>query len=268
MAALGASPNDGTGTASSYTLNASNCNPRFISVSDSTGCSLTRASIRAFTKNDLEDQQTKEVGMDRIIAQTKEARMVGVPQRTLTDLLLSRHVNLGGGTSSNSGSVIAPFTLVPQQNVVNANYFQIAKSSANPSLADGTGDGQNGENIASQSRGGALGNVDTWTWAEQNGLGVADHGGSSTDLTSETNFNDYISAGSNHTSHGGRQRWNVTMADEAMGTISSTATLTGYKSQLTNLGRFFTPGSYILLENLDDASGANAQNVVFKVIES
>ena len=104
----------GSGVASSYTLNASNCTPRFISVSDSTGCSLTRASIRAFTKQDMEDQQTKEVGMDRIIAQTKEARMVGVPERTLTDLLLSRHANLGGGNGGNQGSVIAPFTLVPQ----------------------------------------------------------------------------------------------------------------------------------------------------------
>ena len=70
MAALDGT-NTGTGTASSYTLAASNCTPRFINVSESTGCSLTRASIRAFTKQDVEDQQTKEVGMDRIIAQTK-----------------------------------------------------------------------------------------------------------------------------------------------------------------------------------------------------
>ena len=251
-----------------YTTAANNCTPRFINVSDSTGCSLTRASIRAFTKMDMEDQQTKEVGMDRLIAQAKEARMVGVPQRTLSDLLLSRHANLGGGTSSNSGSVIAPFTLVPQQNVVNANYFAIAKTSCNPALADGTTDGKNGENVSSQSRGGALGHADNFNWSELAGTGQSEHGGSSSDLTSETNFNDYISASTNHTSHGGRQRWHVTMADEAMGTISSTATLTGYKSQLTNLGRFFTPGSYLLLENLDDATGANAQNVVFKVIES
>lgn len=258
----------GTGVAASYTLPANNCNPRFINVSDSTGCSLTRASIRAFTKQDMEDQQTKEVGMDRILAQAKEARMVGVPQRTLTDLLLSRHANLGGGNGGNQGSVIAPFTLVPQQNIVNANYFAITKTSCAPQLADGTSDGKNGENVSSQSRGGALGNVDSWAWTEMAGSGQADHGGATDDLTSDTNFNDFVSASTNHTGHGGRQRWHVTMADEAMGTISSTATLTGYKSQLTNLGRFFVPGSYILCENTDDATGLVAQNVVFKVIES
>ncbi len=252
MGALSSS-NTGTGTASSYTLAASNCSPRFINVSESTGCSLTRASIRAFTKQDLEDQQTKEVGMDRIIAQTKEARMVGVPQRTLTDLLLSRHVNLGGGQSGNNASVIAPFTLVPQQNQVNVNYFQIAKSSGDP------GDVQSGGAATLGPQGGALG-----AWSEIDGDQNTDLG----DTTSETKFGDVVKAAGNHTAHLGRQLLYLTMADEAMGTISSKATLTGYKSQLKNLGRFFLPGSYILVENLDDASGANAQNVVFKVIEA
>lgn len=252
MGALSSS-NTGTGTASSYTLAASNCTPRFINVSESTGCSLTRASIRAFTKQDLEDQQTKEVGMDRIIAQTKEARMVGVPQRTLTDLLLSRHVNLGGGQSGNNASVIAPFTLVPQQNQVNVNYFQIAKSSGDP------GDVASGGAATAGPQGGALA-----AWSEIDGDQNTDLG----DTTSETKFGDVVKAASAHTAHSGRQLLYLTMADEAMGTISSKATLTGYKSQLKNLGRFFLPGSYILVENLDDASGANAQNVVFKVIEA
>ena len=243
----------GTGAASSYTLAASNCTPRFINVSESTGCSLTRASIRAFTKNDIEDQQTKEVGMDRIIAQTKEARMVGVPQRTLTDLMLSRHVNLGGGQSGNNASVIAPFTLVPQQNVVNVNYFSIVKSSGDPT------DVASGSATTAGPQGGALA-----AWSEINGDQNADLG----DATTETKFGDVVKAASTHSAHAGRQLLYLTMADEAMGTISSTATLTGYKSQLKNLGRFFLPGSYVLVENLDDASGANAQNVVFKVIES
>ena len=243
----------GTGAASSYTLAASNCTPRFINVSESTGCSLTRASIRAFTKNDIEDQQTKEVGMDRIIAQTKEARMVGVPQRTLTDLMLSRHVNLGGGQSGNNASVIAPFTLVPQQNVVNVNYFSIVKSSGDPT------DVASGSATTAGPQGGALA-----AWSEINGDQNDDLG----DATTETKFGDVVKAASTHSAHAGRQLLYLTMADEAMGTISSTATLTGYKSQLKNLGRFFLPGSYVLVENLDDASGANAQNVVFKVIES
>ena len=244
----------GTGVASSYTLAASNCTPRFINVSESTGCSLTRASIRAFTKQDMEDQQTKEVGMDRIIAQTKEARMVGVPQRTLTDLLLSRHANLGGGNGGNQGSVIAPFTLVPQQNVVNANYFSIVNSSGDP------GDIASGGASTAGPQGGTLG-----AWTAITGDQNADLGGVGSD---DTTFGDACQAASAHAAHKGRQLLYLTMADESMGTINSTATLTGYKSQLKNLGRFFIPGSYILVENLDDASGSNAQNVVFKVIES
>ena len=244
----------GTGVAASYTLPTNNCNPRFINVSDSTGCSLTRASIRAFTKQDMEDQQTKEVGMDRIIAQTKEARMVGVPQRTLTDLLLSRHANLGGGSGGNQGSVIAPFTLVPQQNIVNANYFAIVNSSGDPN------DVQSGGAVTLGPQGGTLA---AWTEIEGD---QKDDLGSTTD---ETKFGDLVRAAGTHAAlHGGRQLLYLTMADEAMGTVSSTATLTGYKSQLKHLGRFFLPGSFVLCENLDDASGASAQNVVFKVIES
>lgn len=255
----------GSGTASSYTLAASNCTPRFISVSDSTGCSLTRASIRAFTKQDVEDQQTKEVGMDRIIAQTKEARMVGVPERTLTDLLLSRHVNLGGGTTSNSGSVIAPFTLVPQQNVVNANYFNIVKTSCDPTDLATSGA------ASAAPQGGLYGGA----WAAVTGNQASDFGGTN-DLTvdsttaspSNTVHSDKISAAAAHSAHLGRICVVVQLASETMGSISSRATLTGYKSQLKNLGRFFLPGSYVLLENLDDADGSVAQNVVFKVIEA
>ena len=114
-----------------------NCDPRLIVVDDSTGCTLTRANIRAFTKQDFEDQGFKEVGMDRIIAQTKEARLAGVRERTLTDLLLSRHVALKESSGAGNKSVIAPYTLVPRRNVVNANYFLIEAGAANSSAGSG-----------------------------------------------------------------------------------------------------------------------------------
>ena len=115
-----------------------NCDPRLIVVDDSTGCTLTRANIRAFTKQDFEDQGFKEVGMDRIIAQTKEARLAGVRERTLTDLLLSRHVALRESSGGGNKSVIAPYTLVTRRNVVNANYFAIEAGSANSNAGSGT----------------------------------------------------------------------------------------------------------------------------------
>jgi hypothetical protein len=108
-----------------YTIPTNNCDPRLITVDEANGSTLTRADIRAFTRQDFEDQANKEVGMDRIIAQTKEARMAGVRERSLTDLLLSRHVALPMGKGAGSQSVIAPFRLVPRRNIVNANYFQI-----------------------------------------------------------------------------------------------------------------------------------------------
>ena len=115
-----------------------NCDPRLIVVDDSTGCTLTRANIRAFTKQDFEDQGFKEVGMDRIIAQTKEARLAGVRERTLTDLLLSKHVALRESSGGGNKSVIAPYTLVPRRNVVNANYFAIEAGTANSGAGSGT----------------------------------------------------------------------------------------------------------------------------------
>tara|TARA_R100000808_G_scaffold1976_1_gene8391 strand:+ start:9914 stop:11575 length:1662 start_codon:yes stop_codon:yes gene_type:complete len=120
------------------TFPTNNCDPRLIVVDDSTGCTLTRANIKAFTRQDFEDQGFKEVGMDRIIAQTKEARLAGVRERTLTDLLLSRHVALRETAGGGSKSIIAPYTLVPRRNVVNASYFLIEAGAANSNAGSGT----------------------------------------------------------------------------------------------------------------------------------
>lgn len=111
-----------------------NCAPRLISVDDSCGCTLTRASIQAFTPELFEEQGFKEVGMDRVIGQMKEARMAGVAERSLTDLFLSRTVPLKTQSLFQSGqrSVIAPFVMVPQRSVVNANWFNLVDGEADP----------------------------------------------------------------------------------------------------------------------------------------
>lgn len=117
-----------------------NCSPRIVSVDDSCGCTLTRASIRAMTPQDFEDQGLKEVGMDKVIAATKEARMTGVPESSLMDLLLSKFapvktINIGAASGQ---SIIAPYILVPQRHNINANYFEIKAGVAT------TGRGANG----------------------------------------------------------------------------------------------------------------------------
>ncbi len=114
-----------------------NCDPRLIVVDEMNGSTLTRASIRAFTKQDFEDQGFKEVGMDRIIGATKMARMAGVKERTLMDLLLSRHVALKQAKAAPNGSVIAPFRLVPQEKVINANWFGVEAGAATAGAGSG-----------------------------------------------------------------------------------------------------------------------------------
>ncbi len=105
-------------------FNATNNDPRFINVDD-VG-SITRASISGWNKADIESLYWKEVGLDRIIAQTKEARMAGTKTRTLQDLILSRHAPLKMGAGVKNQSVIQPFRLVPRRNKVNPGYFRIS----------------------------------------------------------------------------------------------------------------------------------------------
>lgn len=124
MAAFG-----GSGTSLMAALNATNCDPRLIAVDDA--MSLTRTSITGWTKTDIENMYFKEVGLDKIIAQTKEARMAGVKERALTDLLLSRHVAIPSPkNSAGYPSVIQPFRHVPRRNQVNPNYFRISAGAA------------------------------------------------------------------------------------------------------------------------------------------
>jgi hypothetical protein len=120
-------------------FNADNCSPRLIEVDDA--MSLTRANITGWNPSDIESNFFKEVGLDRIIAQTKEARMAGSMQRVLSDLLLSRHTPLKVGGGVNTQSIIQPFRLVPRRNRVNPGYFRIRTGAT---LATWTGQGGNG----------------------------------------------------------------------------------------------------------------------------
>lgn len=111
-----------------------NCDGRVISVDPSTGCTLTRATIRGMTPQDFEDQGFKEVGMDRIITRAKEARMAGVVERTLETLLMSRLTPLKNAMVkqpiSGSESVILPYIYRRQKRNINSNYFIVSTGAA------------------------------------------------------------------------------------------------------------------------------------------
>lgn len=115
-----------------------NCTPRLITVDNSCGCTLTRASIQAMTPDVFEAQGFTEVGMDRIIGQTREARMTGVVERSLTDLLLSRTVPIKTQALTQDRSIIAPFIMIPQRSVVNANWFNLVAGQADANAGTGT----------------------------------------------------------------------------------------------------------------------------------
>lgn len=114
-----------------------NCsNLRVINVDASSGCSLTRASIRGMTPADFEAQDVKEVGMDKVIARAQEARMAGVVENTLEDLLFSRFANIKGALQKaqigQSESVILPYIYRRQKRNINSNYFLVESGAANP----------------------------------------------------------------------------------------------------------------------------------------
>lgn len=119
-------PTPATGT------NGGDSSPRLIVIDDA--MSLTRANITGWGKQDIESTMFKEVGLDRIIAQTKEARMAGVAQRGLTDLMLSRHAPLKTGKGSGYPSVIQPFRFEPRRNKVNPQYFRLSAGAASAAV--------------------------------------------------------------------------------------------------------------------------------------
>ena len=118
-----------------------NCNPRIINVDASTGCTLTRASIRGMTPQDFEDQGFKEVGMDKIIQRAKEARLTGVVENTLETLLMSRLAPIKNAVSKQniggSESVILPFIYRRQKRNIYSNYWKVSGGVAAPGAGVG-----------------------------------------------------------------------------------------------------------------------------------
>jgi len=112
-----------------------NCNPRIIAVDQSTGCTLTRASILGMTPQVFENQGYTEYGMDKIIAQATEAKIAGVTENTLEMLLMSRLTNIKGSLQkANIGaneSVILPYIYRRQKRNINSNYWTVTAGVAN-----------------------------------------------------------------------------------------------------------------------------------------
>ena len=109
---------------------------RIVKVDDSTGCTLTNASIKGLTPAEFEALSNKEIDLARVIASSAEAKMLGVQERGLTTLLNSSITNIKpliNKVNVAEQSMILPYIQRRQRSVMNANYFTV---SANVAAAD------------------------------------------------------------------------------------------------------------------------------------
>ena len=112
------------------------CLPRVISVTGAQGCTLTNASIRGLTPGEFEAFQNKEIDLARMIANSAEAKALGVQERGLATLLRSSIKDIKPSLQEkriDEQSLILPYIQRRQRSVINANFFAIESGAAHPS---------------------------------------------------------------------------------------------------------------------------------------
>jgi hypothetical protein len=119
-----------------------NCAGRLIEVSKSNGCSLTAATVRPWTPEDLEANALKEVGYDMEYDRLQEARLAGYRESTLTELVMSRVTNVKSLVQrrpvKGNKSMVYPFIQMTQRRNVNIQYWRVTAGAANPNAGVGT----------------------------------------------------------------------------------------------------------------------------------
>ena len=121
-----------TAIASSNLTNAAGFG-RIISVDDSTGCTLTNASIKGLTPAEFEALSNKEIDLARVIAASAEAKMLGVQERGLVTLLNSSITNIKpliNKVNISEQSIILPYIQRRQRSIINSGYFAIEGGAA------------------------------------------------------------------------------------------------------------------------------------------
>ena len=110
---------------------------RIIKCDDSTGCTLTNASIKGLTPGEFEALSNKEIDLARVIASSAEARMLGVQERGLVSLLNSSITNIKpliNKVNISEQSIILPYIQRRQRSLINSGYFAVEAGK----LADGS----------------------------------------------------------------------------------------------------------------------------------
>lgn len=118
--------------------------PRIVSISDPSGCSLTRATVEPLTPDRIEAMGSIEYNQEAIFARMMESRAVGVVPNTLSDLLMSRITPIGKGElhrkTIGRTSIIAPFKYRDRERNQSSSYFRVTAGAQNPNANGAAGD--------------------------------------------------------------------------------------------------------------------------------
>jgi hypothetical protein len=117
------------------------CVGRTIKVDSACGCTLTRPTITGLSPSDIVDLGFKEIYLTRAILDAAEAKMLGVPERSLMTLLNSTIKDVKGKLmidKVDEQSIVMPFIQRTQRGYINANYWTILAGT--PPADAGTGD--------------------------------------------------------------------------------------------------------------------------------
>lgn len=116
------------------------CTGRVIGVNSACGCTLTRTTITGMSPQDIVNLANKEIYLTKAILDAAEAKMLGVPENPLMELLNSRTKDIKGAlnqTKIDMQSIVQPFIQRTQREFVNANYFLISAGIAAPGAGTG-----------------------------------------------------------------------------------------------------------------------------------
>lgn len=119
----------------------SNCSGRLIDVSPSTGCTLSKATIRPWTTDDLEDMALKEIGYDMEYGRLQEARLAGYKENSLASLVTSRIANVKNLVQrrpvKGNKSIVFPWIQIVQKRNINIQYWRVTVGAPNSNAGVG-----------------------------------------------------------------------------------------------------------------------------------
>ncbi len=113
---------------------------RVVGVNSACGCTLTRTTITGLAPADIVNLANKEIYLTKAILDAAEAKMLGVPENPLMELLNSRTKDIKGKLNTHKideQSIVMPFIQRTQREFVNANYFLISAGAPTPGAGTG-----------------------------------------------------------------------------------------------------------------------------------